>query len=362
MKNLKILAGFALALLAGCGGGGSSPSVPTPTPTPVAPTPAPPSSTPTPPPPTPTPPPPTPTPTPLPTPTPTPPPVTQQLLTDDFSGPTLDYSQWGIYSSNNRLQRTRFGFEPEMRRENDLSFARFRLDSFNPDSPGDFKGTEIFSYQRFERGQGVEYEARLRAPNLPPGVIFAFFTIYDRFNGAPSDTTYTKTEIDYEFLSAEMEQFSPRGQRKRLYLNVWDDWTVRDGFDQDDINTADNARRDKTYQLASDPNFDWANWNTYTIRWLPDRTEFLLNGRIERVEREVRPDEAMSVHFNIWTGTPDFAQAYSASLQPAAAAEANQSAFFDVDYVRVRRLGSPAVRIAPREQPLPPGVKSYRTR
>lgn len=294
---------------------------------------------------------------------PTPPPVTQQLLADDFNGAALDQSQWGLYSSDNRLQRTRFGFEPELRRENELSFARFRLDSFNPDSPGDFKGTEIFSHQRFERGQGVEYEARLRAPNLPPGIICAFFTIYDRFNGPPSDATYSKTEIDFELLSAEQEQLSPRGGRRRLYLNIWDDWNLRDSFDQDDNSDAVSARSDKTYRLASDPAFDWANWNTYTIRWLPDRTEFLLNGRVERVEREVKPDEAMSVHFNIWTGTPDFAQAYSASLQPATAAQGNQSAFFDVDYVRVRRLGSlAAARLAPREQPLPRGAKSYRAR
>jgi hypothetical protein len=298
------------------------------------------------------------------TPTPTTPPVTGQLFFDDFNASSLNADSWGVYSSSQSLQRTRFGFTPELLNEGGTSFARMRLDSYNPQFPGQFKGTEIFTRQRFARGEGLEFSARLRGPNLPPGIIFAFFSIYDRFNGTPSDATYSKSEIDYEFLTAEQEQFSPAGQRKRLYLNIWDDWNLRDGFDGDDINTTFSTKTDKTYQLASDRNFDWANWNTYTIRWFPDRTEYILNGVLERTETEVKPDEDMSIHFNMWTGTPDFNQAYSASLQPATSAGANRSYYFDVDNMRVRRLGSAikAQSNAVQEQPLPAGAKSYRTR
>ncbi|RYG56845.1 glycosyl hydrolase family protein [bacterium] len=285
------------------------------------------------------------------------------MFSDDFSGSSLDTGRWGTYDASQQLQRTRFGFSPQLVTEGNINFARIRLDSYNPQFVGQFKGTEIFTRQRFARGNGLEFSARLRGPNLPPGIIFAFFGIYDRFTGTPSDATYLKDEIDYEFLTAEQEQFSPAGQRKRLYLNLWKDWNVRYGYDGNDVDDT-NIYTDKTYRLASDPNFDWANWNTYTVQWFPDRTDFYVNGRLERTEREVKPAQDMSIHLNIWTGTPDFNQAYSASLQPNRTAATNRSFYFDVDHVRIRRLGAAmTTQSTPLfETPLPAGTKSYRLR
>lgn len=334
LKNRVFLSssalGVALALLAGCGGGGGGGSS-----------------------------------GPSPTPVPTTPPVPGQLLLDNFNGSSLNSSLWGIYDSSQTLQRTRFGFSPAILNENGTSFARMRLDSYNPQTPGTFKGTEIFSRQRFARGEGLEIESRLRGPNLPPGIVYAFFMIHDRYVGAPNDANYRKTEIDYEFLTAEQEQFSPTGQRRRLYLNIWDDWTLSNGYDEDNSAATSAANNNKTYRVSVDPNYNAANWNTYTIRWFPDRTEFLVNGNLERTERVIRPDEDMSVHFNIWTGRPDFAQAYSPSLQPANSSGNNQSNYFDIDYVRVRQLGTATLNGAStpkQEQPLAPGLKSYRNR
>lgn len=322
--------GVTLALLAGCGGGGGGSGGPSPTPVPTT------------------------------------PPVAGQLLFDTFNGGSLNRSLWGTYDSSQFLQRTRFGFEPVLMNENGTTFARMRLDSYNPQFPGTFKGTEIYSRQRFARGQGLEIESRLRGPNLPPGIVYAFFTLYDRYNGAPNDANYLKTEIDYEFLTAEQEQFSPAGQRRRLYLNIWDDWNLRYGYDDDSSAASSAANNNKTYRVSVDPNYNAANWNTYTIRWLPDRTEYLVNGRIERTERVIKPDEDMSVHLNMWTGFPDFNQAYSASLQPANSSGSNRSNYFDIDYVRVQQLGTNAALKAnatPKlEQPLAPGLKSYRNR
>jgi beta-glucanase (GH16 family) len=323
VKSLIAVSGLGVALMAGCGGGGGGGSS-------------------------------------SPNPTPTTPPTTGQVFYDDFSGSSLDGARWGIYDSSQQLQRTRFGFTPEIKREEGITFARLRLDSFNPQYRGQFKGTEMFTRQRFSRGQGLEFTARLRGPNLPPGIIFAFFSIYDRFNGTPSDATYSKTEIDFEFLTAEQEQFNPRGQRKRLYLNLWNDWNIRNGYDGNDVDDT-NPVTDKTYRVANHPGFDWANWHTYTVQWFPDRTIFYVDGTVERIEREVRPDEDMSIHLNMWTGNPDFNQAYSASLQPTST---SQPHYMDVDFVNVKRIGAgvtaqsaPAV-----EQPLPAGVKSYRNR
>lgn len=267
-------------------------------------------------------------------------PAARVLLRDDFSAATLNSSVWGTYDESQSLQRTRYGFIPQIISEGGTRFARLRLDSFNPNFPGRFKGTEIFSRTRFPRGNGLEISARLRAPNLPPGIIFAFFGIYGRYNGVPSQATFLKDEIDFEFLTAQQEQFSPLGRRNRVYSNIWDNWNLRDGYDGDNIDTQKSARTDKTYAPAQNSAYDYANWNTYTIRWFPDRTEFLVNGILERTEREVRPTEALSIHFNMWTGNPDFEQAYSASLVPATSAQTNQSHFFDVDFVTVRDIGA----------------------
>lgn len=260
------------------------------------------------------------------------------LLFDDFSAASLDSGRWGVYSASQELQRTRFGTTPQLLKEGNTSFARLSLDTYNPDSVGQFKGTEIDSRDRFARNNGIEFEARLRAPGLPPGIVFAFFGIYDRFTGTPSNETYLKDEVDFEFLTAQQEQFTPTGNRNRLYLNIWDDWNVKYGYDQDNIDTTTSTHTDKTYAVASNAGYDYANWNTYTFRIYPDRTEYYLNGHLERTEREVKPDDALSVHFNIWTSRPDFVQAYSDSLQPSSTAAGNKTYVFDVDYVRVRQL------------------------
>jgi len=307
------------------------------------------------------------TPSSTPSPTATPIPSNPRIrLNDQFDGAALDSGKWDIYRKNQTLQRTKFGFTPTIVSEGSTSFARMRLDSFNPDSPGSFKGTEIFSRERFPRGNGLEMTARLRAPGLPAGIIAAFFGIHDRFleNTPPSDDTYRKDEIDFEILTAQQEQFSPLGTRNRLYLNVWNDWNLRNAFDENDAEDGTNRLNDdKTYAPAKAPGYDYANWNIYTIRWFPDRTEFLVNGVPERTEREVRPDENLSVHFNMWTGITDFRQAYSADLQPANSEADNKIYTFDVDYVTVTDLTGTSAQ-SPRIFATPPAArfKSYRSR
>ena len=267
--------------------------------------------------------------------TPTPVPANGQLF-DDFDGASLDASRWGTYGTDRQLQLTRYGNTPQLLSENGASFARFSFNTFNPTSPGLYRGTEIFSRQRFARGNGLEIKTRLRGPITQPGIVFAFFGIYDRFSGAATPANYSKTEIDFEFLTAEQERFSPSGQRRRLYLNIWDDWNQpRDGFDSSFENSTTRLHDDKTYPVAPQAGFDWADWHTYTIRWFPDRTEFLVDGARVRTEREILPDEALFIHFNIWSGMSDFATAFSPSLRAATSSADNQTFAFDVDYVRV---------------------------
>ena len=326
-----VTCGLATALLTGCGGGGGGSNSPTPTP---GTTPGGGSS--------------------------------NILLSDGFNGSSLDQNLWGIYTADQTLQRTKFGITPQIINEGGTTYARMRLESFNASAPGTFKGTEIFTKQRFPRGNGLEMTARLRAPGLPPGLILAFFGIYDRYTDTSNqnDTTYRKDEIDYEILTAQQEQFSPAGGRNRLYLNTWNNWNLSNRFDEDDENNgSERLNDDKTYGPSKTADYDYANWNTYTIRWYPDRIEFYVNGVLERTENEVNPTQDLSVHFNIWTGMSDFRQAYSASLQPASSQADSKTYTFDVDYVTVTNLGATSARTA-RKIATPPAanLKSYRSR
>ena len=347
--------------LSGCGGGSSGPSAPpSPTATPLAPG--------------------DPTPTPTtaaPTPTPVNPGGGGQLLFDDFNSSTLNSAVWDRYRFPQKLQRTGFGNNGNNFMENGVSFTRLTLDSYNPDTANLaaadrlFRGTEINTKTSYMVGNGLEAEARLRAPNLPSGFVFAFFLINDRYIGDPTNpANYRKDEIDFEFLTKQQEQF---GNRNRLYTNVWNDWNERlynyDG-DPNDNNTPDRIHDDLVYQPSVDSGYDFANWNIYRIRWYPDRTEFYVNNRLERTEREVRPNQALQVHFNIWAPTPDFGQAFSGSLPGPVSSPSNPDRRiyqFDVDYVRVTALtsGASSARLAigaEAAQPLPANAKSYRNR
>ena len=270
------------------------------------------------------------------------------LFSDDFSSPNFDFGKWGRLTGDAQLQRTLFGGTPTNRSENGTTFTRITLDSYNPDAPGQlFRGTDIYSFNSFAVGNGLEVEARLRGPNLPPGVLFAFFLIGDRYEGAPSRETYRKDEIDFEFLTAQTEKFAGN-TRNRLYMHLWEDWNeARDGYDPtpDIDNPADGRHNDLIYRDSVDPNYDYANWNVYKIRWFPDRIEMLVNGRIERVEREIVAEYPMSLHFNFWAPTGNFAQAFSGNLPGPVDSPDNPSRriySFDVDYVRVTALSSSA--------------------
>ena len=354
LRALALGAAFFVPALAlsGCGGGGSGPTAPpTSTPAPGA----------------------------TATPAPTNPGGGGQLLFDDFSASKLNSGVWGFYDQYQPLQRTFFGNNGINLNEGGVSFTRLTLDSYNPtpgnDSSGKpirgnkFRGTEITSKKSFVVGNGIEAEARLRAPGLPPGIVFAFFMINNRYVGAQTPANYRKDEIDFEFLTKQEADF---GNRNQVYTNVWNNWNERlYGYDGDSSNntTPDRDHDDLVYGPSVDSNYDYANWNTYKIRWYPDRTEFYVNGNLERTEREVKPNQALSVDFNIWTPTGDFQQAFSGNL-PGPVSDANDPDRkiynFDVDYVKVTALtsGANSARVATgaeAAQVLPATAKSYRT-
>ena len=347
--------------LSSCGGGSNGPSAPpNPTPAPTNPSPTPTGVTPTP-----------IGPAATPTATPINPTGGGQLLFDDFTSPTLNAGVWDRYTPANSqpLQRTGFGNNSLNMTENGTSFTRLTLDAYNPDAPGQlFRGTEIFTRNSYTVGNGLEAEARIRAPGLPPGLVCAFFLINNRFVGAPTAANDRKNEIDYEILTEQEERF---GGRNRLYTNVWSNWNAGlYGFDSDptEQNKPSRDHDDQVYQPSVDPSYDYANWNVYKIRWYPDRTEFYVNGKLERVEKEVKPDQGLSLHLNFWTPTGDFNQAFSGKLSgPVPSADNYRSYNFDVDYVRLTALtaGAGSARLASGSEAaklLPKTSQPYRVR
>jgi len=94
-----------------------------------------------------------------------------EVFRDDFAGSSLDTSNWNIGTW--QLGRTRLNFTPQVT----AGMVRLRHDTYNPANPGgSFRGSEIWSDRRFDRGGGLEFEARVRTPVLPSGLVTSFFT------------------------------------------------------------------------------------------------------------------------------------------------------------------------------------------
>jgi hypothetical protein len=249
--------------------------------------------------------------------TPAPAQVQTVWLHDDFAAPALDATRWQV--ADWTLGRTHLALAPVLSN----GVARLGFETFDPTQPGAaFLGTELFSRQLFSRGAGLEFSARLRFDGLPGGLVPAFFT----YAQAAGTGTH---EIDFEFLTS---QTHAAGANVPLALTSWRNWVEADGFGQT------NAHWTTTAAVAG---LDLGAFNTYTTRWLPDRTEWYVNGRLVAATTQAVPNAPMAVHFNLWAPGAGWADAYSASLQPAATAGANQRWFMEVDSVTVTAVPEP---------------------
>src|SRR5262249_14963573 len=94
---------------------------------------------------------------------------------------------------------------------------------------------------------------------------------------------------------------------------------------------------------AGHPEFDTissnvTNFHTYRIEWYPTVVRWFVDGQLVRQTTDHVPQGSLQVHLNIWAPAQDWAEAYSATLQPAATQAANTSYFADVDYAQVAQL------------------------
>jgi beta-glucanase (GH16 family) len=236
------------------------------------------------------------------------------LLWDDFAGASLDTTVWFVpIGDGTFIGRTQLRPPTVPLRISD-GMLRLQLDTFNPTArvPGDsFWGSEIVTRQLFERGGGLTIRARVRlVPPVLPGMVGSLFSYTTR--GGVRD------EIDFELITND----GARGDR-RILTNA---------FDDDPFSVAGQPR------FATLPGPDLTQFNELEIQWLPDRVRWLVNGTAVREETTRIPDEPMSVRLNFWAPSRDFADAFDDALTPVASANRNQSFFYEVDFVEVRRV------------------------
>ena len=212
--------------------------------------------------------------------------------------------------------------------------CRIKHHLYNPYDGGNpnttFLGGEIHTFMEFEPNRSYRFEARVRFnPGDPPyvpcpnGVVASFF-LYG-YDGSKSD------EIDFEFLTNQMNDDENYPNGDPVFLNTWDE----------------SLQKPQCLCLDCIPpaGLDLTEWNTFRIYWYPDEpcVEWWwldpVNGwTLLRVETDPAfvPDESMALYFNFWASTAAWPCAYDAGLQPVNDPGENQKCAYEIDYVEVR--------------------------
>jgi hypothetical protein len=169
--------------------------------------------------------------------------------------------------------------------------ADLRFSTYNPLAPGNDSplGSDLSTIQAWGgNGQTVKFEAEVKCPTMPGGVVTSFFTY-------KVTTIPLRDEIDFEFAS---NHWTAPGQQLQTNVYVNSDGA---GLAPEVMTTTVNLQ----------------NWNKFTLIWTPNQSvEWQINGNSVRTETRHVPTQAMHLHFNFWAPKPDFAWAYDGGLQP----------------------------------------------
>jgi len=250
------------------------------------------------------------------------------LLWDDFSGPVLNTATWGL--ANWTIgDRTQFGNTPEFSVASGVGYVSLPLDTYNPNFPGQrVLGTEIYSLQNFDNTGGIEYLARARLSTGQPGLVAAFFT----YNQTRQKRTWISDEIDFEILSNQ--------STGEVLVTSWNDWGAPNSGYEDGIHHLGG------YVFPG--GYNWQDWNTYAMRWYPDRVEWYVNDALVETHTSPVPNLAQPARASLWAGGTTWPDAFSASLQPVPNPANNQRYRWDIDYIMVTRLsGGSSLPAAP---------------
>jgi len=246
----------------------------------------------------------------------------QVVFTDDFTGPTLDTSKWGV--GDWQLGRAYLSNPPTFNQENGITYATLQLDTYNPNFPGTLlRGAELYTWTTFAlpkrwQGQGLQFEARVRVRSETRGLVASSFT----WGFQQTSTTTLSDEIDFEYLTN-----LPSNQ---ILLTTWNGWDYKKPVYNDGVHHSE--------ALVTVGGLNRNAWTTLQLRWLKDRTEWYVNGVLARSTRSAHANNPMSARFNLWAPASSWTAAYDPGLQPALTADRNISYFYDIDYFRVTKI------------------------
>ena len=242
------------------------------------------------------------------------------MFSDDFSKPTLDTTKWGIGAW--QMGRTDLSNPPVIKQENGVTYVTLQLDTYHPNFPGAlFRGVELYSLKTFalpKRGQGLQFETRVRLRTETRGLVASSFT----WGGRPTSTTTLSDEVDFEYLTN-----FPANQ---VLLTSWNDWdymhpAYNDGIHHSEVMIAVGGLNRNT-------------WTTLQLRWLKDRTEWYVNSVLAWSTNTAHANEPMGARFNFWAPDASWIGVYDSGLQPALTPDQNVSYFYDVDYIRITKI------------------------
>jgi beta-glucanase (GH16 family) len=250
------------------------------------------------------------------------------LFRDDFNGSSINFNQWSIGTW--QLGRTFLGNTPAVTN----GIASLKLDTYNAQHLGSFKGTELWTNSQYARGtNGLELEARVRVNSLPSGLVTSFFTYAARTQFSPP----LADEIDFEHLSKALNA-APAGQ-KPILLTTWNDYKT------DGSNFGDPNVHSSVSVVAN--GWDPTQFHTYRIRWLGNRVEWYLDDQLLRTATQAVSTDPQNVRINFWAPDSSWGDAYASSLTPTTNSAQNQSYFYDLDWVAMRDAYSPVSASAP---------------
>ena len=235
----------------------------------------------------------------------------QILFADDFSAP-LSTAKWDY---NHFASGGSFYGRTQQRQNLPLDSGgalHLQLDTFNSTGPGvSFLGSEAISVPTFSTAAGgTSFEITSRIVSPVPGIVGGFFG-FDLVDPA----TGIHDELDTELLGNDAA-----AGRNRFNTNVYSNDPPGPG-----------------HPLFA-PVTDITAFHTYRMEWFADRVRWFVDGLFVREDTAHVPQGAMALRLNVWAPDASWADAYAASLQPAASEAANASYVVDVDGVRVAQM------------------------
>jgi beta-glucanase (GH16 family) len=184
------------------------------------------------------------------------------------------------------------------------------LDTFNP-TGFSFYGTELISNSSFKVGKGlrVQFRAKLNTP-ISRGFVGGLF-LYEPKPQSLHD------EVDVELLSNQVFKTN------QVQTNVY-------------ANEPLGAGSPRFVSLPQGGKL--SGYHTYEMTCYPDRVTWTIDGVLVRTERQKVPRGPFQIYLNLWAPAADWAEAFSAKINPTAEQSANQHFSMDVDSIVVRAL------------------------